>query len=54
LNDTIKEICNYDQGTAMKILSLLDGIDKFIKEKLDFNIEMFETGISGIKESYRK
>lgn len=38
----------------MKILSLLDGIDKFIKEKLDFNIEMFETGISGIKESYRK
>lgn len=30
----------------MKILNLLDGIDKFIKEKLDFNIEMFESGIA--------
>ncbi|CAD8176859.1 unnamed protein product [Paramecium pentaurelia] len=54
LDETIKEICNYDQGNAIKILNLLDGIDKFIKEKLDFNIEMFETGISIHRDQYRK
>lgn len=54
LQFVIKEIEKYDQGNAEKIFKLLDGIEKFIQDKIEKNMADFNSAYKQVKDKYFK